>query len=1075
MLQSKKFYKKKSYSHPSGNMVEKDSIYQNFIEALDYEVSEIKRSSSERTIDLTNGKLEEKTTDYHIYAFYNSTNHNIKDDTNISLKVGSRELDGTIISSADKIIKIAIEDNLGPVIGFASVEIDNSFLTLKLKDRWDELMPEPPKESFNLQIVEKVLGRKKQDKIKKEKVSVKKHDLNTEQYESIQVSSENEVSFIWGPPGTGKTYTLARVIENFYLEDKKILLLSNTNMAVDLMLKSLCSRLKDINNKDFENGSVIRFQKVIDKDLMNQYGEFIDIDLAVARLGKEITDKKKDLEKELSIIRSKYIPAVDTIRTFDEKDLIKQEIKNIENQIINFNTSKKKIESNIKANKKKVIHLNEELSISEKSGEGVIGRFFSGKRSPEKISNELNLLKYNLESLENELASYQNKDELNNRFSEYERKLLNITNKLKGKKRIDSEKIVKKFEPKIAEIEIEISKLSEELNNLKDEVLKNCKIIAATAAQTYLKADKFRMYDVVVLDESSMLSLPLISYVSGLAKERVIISGDFRQLPPIVQTKDEVARKYLETNIFKESGIENSISNQKKPNNLIQLKTQYRMDNDICKLINHRFYNGSLKQGKGAGKNINKAYPTILKNTLMLVDTTEERPFVNLKPKTFSRYNIVNAITIRNLCFHLYKEGFIKNINDIGVVTPYTAQAQLISRICEEMEMKEVDVGTVHRFQGNEKDIIIFDISDSYGMYYPSNLIKGENISDPSTNLLNVAVSRARSHLIVVGNIEYLNEKLSPNSFVRQILYEMQSSGSILKSKDIISLGPTQNIIPITEFERKGFDYKADATDFFDESTFDDAFMEDMRNAKDFIIIFSAFATPKRIAYWSDMFRQKIDEGVKIKCFTRDPANQPGDDENIRKAIINLIKMGVKVDLRHQIHEKNILIDGSIFWHGSLNPLSHTGNTEEEMLRIFSKEISLQKAKFEIFRRTGIKDNDSPYKFLIEQQNPTCPECNSITIYHHKSKFNSREGWYSCDHCKWTASSWKAEQTNKNNPSGRKKSEPRKFDAPEDDNQVELEERKCPECSKILKLKKNRWGKNFYGCDWPRCKYGEPV
>ena len=52
MVQSKKFYKKKSYSHPSGNMVEKDSIYQNFIEALDYEVSEIKRSSSERTIDL---------------------------------------------------------------------------------------------------------------------------------------------------------------------------------------------------------------------------------------------------------------------------------------------------------------------------------------------------------------------------------------------------------------------------------------------------------------------------------------------------------------------------------------------------------------------------------------------------------------------------------------------------------------------------------------------------------------------------------------------------------------------------------------------------------------------------------------------------------------------------------------------------------------------------------------------------------------------------------------------------------------------------------------------------------------
>ena len=58
----------------------------------------------------------------------------------------------------------------------------------------------------------------------------------------------------------------------FYKQNKRILLVSNTNLAVDLLLKSLCKHLKNIQDKNFLNSSVLRFGKIQDTELENSYG-----------------------------------------------------------------------------------------------------------------------------------------------------------------------------------------------------------------------------------------------------------------------------------------------------------------------------------------------------------------------------------------------------------------------------------------------------------------------------------------------------------------------------------------------------------------------------------------------------------------------------------------------------------------------------------------------------------------------------------------------------------------------------------------------------------------------------------
>ena len=111
-----------------------------------------------------------------------------------------------------------------------------------------------------------------------------------------------------------------------------------------------------------------------------------------------------------------------------------------------------------------------------------------------------------------------------------------------------------------------------------------------------MKPEDFSEYDVVIIDEASMLILPQAAYAASLSKEKVVLAGDFMQLPPIITTDDkhsnyDVVEKYL-GHAFDFINVEKLIS--KKTSNIITLKRQYRMNEKICSLINKYFYDGTV-------------------------------------------------------------------------------------------------------------------------------------------------------------------------------------------------------------------------------------------------------------------------------------------------------------------------------------------------------------------------------------------------------------------------------------------------------------------------------------------------
>ena len=96
---------------------------------------------------------------------------------------------------------------------------------------------------------------------------------------------------------------------------------------------------------------------------------------------------------------------------------------------------------------------------------------------------------------------------------------------------------------------------------------------------------------------------------------------------------------------------------------------------------------------------------------------------------------------------------------------------------------------TVHRFQGNEKDVILIDITDSLGSK-PSKFIRSIQRDEDGARLLNVALSRAKGHIVLTANIDYLSQKLASSTILRRILDIFLEKGTKLGLGEILSFGP---------------------------------------------------------------------------------------------------------------------------------------------------------------------------------------------------------------------------------------------------------------------------------------------
>lgn len=373
-----------------------------------------------------------------------------------------------------------------------------------------------------------------------------------------------------------------------------------------------------------------------------------------------------------------------------------------------------------------------------------------------------------------------------------------------------------------------------------------------------------RKFDVVMFDEISMAYVPQIVCAAMYAKERFIAVGDFRQLPPIAQSRE---KSLLQKDIFSYLNISPKEQDINYHPWLVMLNEQRRMHPAISKFSNRFVYRNMLRDHNSvlnSRENILKRQPCA-GSAINLIDLFGTYCAAG-KDSNNSRFNIISAI----ISFSTAVKALADGEKNIGIITPYTAQTRLIRAMIQDQRESgrsmDVSCSTVHQFQGSERNTIIFDAVESYPSAKPGwLLLKNENGS--LTRLINVAVTRARGKLFVIANSRFWENKCSE---IEHALYKlvrfMKSDGNVvgLESKKI------QSYFNNLDFG-KNIQFWGSDTDYFSK------FKRDIEHTKKRIIVSIPDAklnleTEKEIF---DLLNDAAIRGIRVIIKTKDATLLP--------------------------------------------------------------------------------------------------------------------------------------------------------------------------------------------------------
>jgi superfamily I DNA and/or RNA helicase len=305
---------------------------------------------------------------------------------------------------------------------------------------------------------------------------------------------------------------------------------------------------------------------------------------------------------------------------------------------------------------------------------------------------------------------------------------------------------------------LELRSKKDDLKKTYDEVLK---MYIAESRLIFLTASKFSSNDTLksmeidnlIIDEGSMMSIPYLLVLAAKVKKRIIICGDPMQLSPIALSASANSKKWLHPDLFSLIGNKRKLSSSEA---VTMLRFQRRSAETIAELINEPFYNNQLNTIKQYHHKLGAHLPPSPGHICFVNLPRNDENRVEYS-KSRSKYNKL----ARQKTIQLLREIILENegvIASIGIIAPYRQQIidykidldRMKSEIPEEISIQP---GTIHTFQGSECDVIIWDIVDAYnesvGILY-----KGER----GERLVNVAISRAKCKLIIVGHNRYFHE-----------------------------------------------------------------------------------------------------------------------------------------------------------------------------------------------------------------------------------------------------------------------------------------------------------------------------
>ena len=586
--------------------------------------------------------------------------------------------------------------------------------------------------------------------------------LSDSQADVIKKIEQNTLLAVYGPPGTGKSQTIVNLVAHLVANGKTVLVASRMDKAVDVVAQRLnelgapflalrAGRLNYQKQLSFQLQDLIANK--IDIDTGFEDAILVDVDDMYELLGaiKELENKCEkilELEKEWHDIISKKLSLqadlgepqyINHSLKKDEVDEIKKVLSSIEK-----NLEKSGLFTSI-ANTMSAMKLKKILNVHSLP---------SDPESIMRLSLELQVseLECNARMTETRIHKIGNIHQLLSQIKELKKKQRTLAVDILKNKRRESLKGLLRDQVKRQRLIIHTKAIVERKKNLQNRLLEEedftplLEAFPCWCLTTYAVSGSLPMkpglFDVAIIDEASQCDIASCFPILFRSKKAVIV-GDDKQLPHLSFLEKAKEQSFLsQYNIpdkyqlmwrFRTNSMFD-LANYYSTNPVL-LDEHFRSSYPIIQFSNQEFYGNRIRiMTKDAGTD-DVLELHIVPDGKVDSDATRNMPEVE-------------AVLKRVHELILADDGNDDNPVSIGIISPFRGQVDLISKALRQVltestiRKHQIEVGTAHTFQGDERDVMILSWAVAENSFVQSLTF----LQKP--NLFNVAITRARKKLI---------------------------------------------------------------------------------------------------------------------------------------------------------------------------------------------------------------------------------------------------------------------------------------------------------------------------------------
>lgn len=561
---------------------------------------------------------------------------------------------------------------------------------------------------------------------------------NASQKSAVEAALKHQVSIIQGPPGTGKTQTILNIIANLLVEGKSVLVVSNNNSAVENVAEKLdgeglgfiVAKLGSVKNKE----AFIAHQ--------TSYPDMTAWTITEPKMVNQLA--KESLEK----VSQGFDGQLRQAQLKAEYDALLKETKY--NEMLQANeVSGSWLNGKSSTKLMKLFNLYQMMVEKEQKP----SLWFRLKWSFSLDWKMFSFLNCQPSSVINSLGSayyYSRKAEIEQELQTIESQLQSINLKQNVKDlRSSSLQILKSIIAKRYGAGVRRIFTIKDIKPRTEEFLKEYPVVLSTTYSAKSCISKDMVFDYVIMDEASQVDIKTGALALSCAMNAVIV-GDDKQLPNVVSREEALALSAIQTtysvderyNAVTHSFLQ-SCTEVFKEAPVTLLREHYRCHPKIIEFCNQRFYDGEL---------VAMTTDNDEKNVLQVVRTAKGN-------HARGHYNQREIDVIKQEVMPEYVDSA-----SVGIITPYRDQANEVNKA-----LGQDIASTVHKYQGRECDTIIMSTVDN----------EPTEFSDDA-NLLNVAISRAKTHLCIVTNG---NEMPQESNLAQLIAYMQYNNFQVRDSK----------------------------------------------------------------------------------------------------------------------------------------------------------------------------------------------------------------------------------------------------------------------------------------------------